>query len=59
MHSKHHAGGVYQIKEGKTYEIVHDPCHDDADPEMEGNGASSDYAQNTNGKAPDSFSYVW
>lgn len=58
MHSKHHAGGVYQIKEGKTYEIVHDPCHDDADHEIEGDGGSSEYSQNSNGKAPASFTYV-
>ena len=55
MHSKHHAGGVYQVKDGKTYEIVHDPCHEDADHEVEGNETSSNYSQNSNGKAPASF----
>ena len=31
MHSERHAGGVYEIKEGKTIEITLDPCHTDMD----------------------------
>lgn len=29
MHSERHAGGVYEIKEGKTLEITLDQCHKD------------------------------
>ena len=55
MHSQHHEGGVYQVKDGKTYEIVPDPCHEDQDHELSVNGGSSNYAQNSNNKAPESF----
>jgi len=57
MHSKHHAGGIYQITEGKTSEIVQDPCikdsdHDVKDSESSGNG---NYSQNSRRGAPKTF----
>ena len=55
MHSKHHEGGVYQIKDGKTYEIVRDRCHDDMDHEVPDNETSGNYSHNSNGNAPKSF----
>ena len=55
MHSKHHEGGVYQIKEGKTYEIVRDQCHDDMDHDVPDNETSGNYSHNSNGNAPNSF----
>merc|ERR1712012_904238 len=34
MHSKHHEGGVYQVKDGKTYEVTQDKCLADGHVEM-------------------------
>ena len=60
MHSKHHEGGVYQVKEGKTYEVTQDKCLADGHVEMseKNDGVynnSGDYAQNNAGRAPTSF----
>ena len=61
MHSDHHRGGVYQVKEGKTNEVTYDPCLTDGEAEMMSNetndGAyeSGDYALNSGGGAPSSF----
>ena len=59
MHSEHHAGGLYQVKEEKTYEVVHDPCLKDGIAEMNSSGADSEmsgnYSQNSAGGAPQSF----
>ena len=57
MHSKHHAGGIYQITEGKTTEIVQDPCIKDSDhaaTDSESSGTGN-YSQNSGGGAPKSF----
>ena len=59
MHSKHHAGGVYQVKEGRTYEIVLDPCIHDGEAEMDSTDADTEnsgtYLQNSASGAPESF----
>ena len=59
MHSEHHAGGVYQVKDGKTYEVVVDPCIKDGDAEINSTDAetemSGNYSQNSARGAPQSF----
>jgi len=59
MHSKHHAGGAYQVKEGKTYEVVLDPCIHDGEAVKDSTDADSEtsgtYSQNSAGGAPQSF----
>ena len=48
MHSKRHAGGVWEIKEGKTFEIILDRCHKDIDYDDK----SKDTNPPSSGKAP-------
>ena len=60
MHSKHHEGGVYQVKDGKTYEVTQDKCLADGHVEMsvENDGVyntSGNYSQNNAAGAPNSF----
>ena len=61
MHSDHHRGGVYQVKEGKTYEVANDPCLTDGEAEMmanetnDGTYESGNYSLNSRGGAPSSF----
>ena len=55
MHSQHHPGGVYQVDEGKTVEIVHDPCLQDRDYQVQSDETSGNYSQNSAGGAPKSF----
>ena len=55
MHSKHHAGGIYMVDEGKTTEVVPDPCLKDRDHQVESDEASGNYSQNSAGGAPKTF----
>ena len=60
MHSERHEGGVYQIKDGKTYEVTQDKCLADGHVEMsETNDGvynnSGNYSQNNAAGAPNSF----
>ena len=48
MHSERHAGGVFEIKEGKTMEITQDRCHKDIDYDDK----SKDTNSPPSGKAP-------
>ena len=57
MHSKNHKGGIYQVTELKTTEIVQDPCIKDVDYDAFHSGTyeNSNYAQNSKTGAPKSF----